>query len=349
MNSVEFIRGVVVDSTGVMSVVESFCSSVLDWGVCVVSWTVVGSALVREYEAGDEWCSSSSTVGSVELTMRLVWLGDWVDDCGNRASSRPSNSDGSLLSETDRFIDELLLKDAVCKLSTVESFALDVSIGAELVISVCWVAAVVIVVEVGSGVNIEVITSVERTPVDVFTATDDKTKWVMGRSRLRWETQAEASSMKQWGLTGRIRGHRSRFLRICSKERPLFTWTQREDHKRFTDKWQKIKHPTRWLPGQTLLHCRIRIRRRIQSLDGNRHIRCSSEDRTNRAVSLNKHYENHRFRGDVPRRRRTHSTTNNGRVDLQMIAFIRDQTVRESNGVTFDDLPVANAEVACYD
>lgn len=103
------------------------------------------------------------------------------------------------------------------------------------------------------------------------------------------------------------------------------------------------------MSGQTSLHGRIRIGRRIQSLDGDRHIRCSSEDRANRVVSLNKHDENHRFRGDVPRRRRSHSMANNALVDLQMIAFIRDETVRESNGVTFDNLPIANAEVACYD
>ena len=176
MNSVEFIGGVVVDRTGVMPVVDSSCSSVLDWEISV-SWTAVGSALVRENEAGDEWCSV-----------------DWVDDCGNRASSRPSNSDWSLLSETDRFIDELLLKGAVCKLSTVESFVLDVSISAEVVISACWVVTVVLVVEVDSTINVELFTSVERNPVDVVTATDDKTVWVMSRIRLRWETQAPWST-----------------------------------------------------------------------------------------------------------------------------------------------------------
>ena len=56
------------------------------------------------------------------------------------------------------------------------------------------------------------------------------------------------------------------------------------------------------MSGETLLQCGVGVGRGIQSLDGDGHVRWSSEDRPDRAVRLNEHHENHGPRGDLSRR-----------------------------------------------
>ena len=78
--------------------------------------------------------------------------------------------------------------------------------------------------------------------------------------------------------------------------------SEKNDHPRFTEKGQEVEHPARRLARETLLHRGVDVRRGIQSLDGNGHIRCSSVDRPDCAVRLDDHHENHRLRGDVSSR-----------------------------------------------